>query len=301
MVVNPRATGVEPQLVRAVIAALRGPYAVEAVECDGADSAAEAAREAVREGFEVVVPFGGDGAVNAVANGLAGSSVPLSPLPGGATNVFARLLGVPRDPVAATERLLSLAEPFATRRVDLGRVNGRFFVFGSGIGLTASVVARVDANPRRKARLRQWYFAGTALAEFGASYAAGPPRLRARADAEVVDGVTLVVQNADPFTFFGSRPIRVCARAGLDTGTLSAVVLERAAALDLVTLAPRLFLSRPEAVERHAHVRGLRAFERLHVSSAMGAPLPLEVDGDHLGEVAEALYEAAPGALRVLS
>ncbi len=68
-----------------------------------------------------------------------------------------------------------------------------------------------------------------------------------------------------------------------------------------MTLVPRLFLSRPGAVERHRDVSAVGAFERLRVTSTTGAPLPLEADGDHLGQVREAVYEAAPGALFVVT
>ena len=94
--------------------------------------------------------------MNEAANGLIGSDVPLTCLPGGSTNVFCRSLGIPRDVVDATEHLLQMADRFEPRRVDLGRVNGRHFTFSSGIGLDASVVERVDAHPRLKSRYTRW-------------------------------------------------------------------------------------------------------------------------------------------------
>ena len=77
----------------------------------------------------MVVAFGGDGTVNEAANGLVGSETPLTALPGGSTNVWARTLGIPNDVVDATEHLLRMADEFRPFRVDLGRAGSRYFVF----------------------------------------------------------------------------------------------------------------------------------------------------------------------------
>ena len=111
----------------------------------------------------MVIACGGDATVNAAANGRAGADTPLTCLPGGATNVFHRAIGIPTDVVDATEHLLRMADDFQPRQVDTGRVNGRHFVFASGIGLDASVVERVDSHPRLKRRLGEWYFTWAAI------------------------------------------------------------------------------------------------------------------------------------------
>ena len=102
----------------------------------------------------MVVAFGGDGTINEAANGLAGSDTPLTCLPGGATNVYPRMLGLPNDVVDATEHLLRVADDWHPRWVDLGEVNGRLFTFAAGAGLDASVVRRVDAHPQAQGPLR---------------------------------------------------------------------------------------------------------------------------------------------------
>src|SRR5213080_4671674 len=150
VIVNPYATTVSDRLKNLVIYALQGRYSVEAVDTQARAHATELCREAAAEGYEVVVAFGGDGTVNEAANGLVGTAVPLTCLPGGSTNVFCRSLGIPSDVVDATEHLLRMADDFEPRRVDTGIVNGRHFVFSSGIGLDASVVERVDSHPRLK-------------------------------------------------------------------------------------------------------------------------------------------------------
>src|SRR4051794_41748090 len=135
VIVNPYATTVSARLKSLVVYALQSRYSVEAVDTQERNHATQLCREAAREGYDVVVAFGGDGTVNEAANGLIGSETPLTCLPGGSTNVYCRTLGIPNDVVDATEHLLRMADAFEPRRVDTGRVNGRHFVFSSRIGL----------------------------------------------------------------------------------------------------------------------------------------------------------------------
>src|SRR5579884_1764281 len=110
IIVNPYATTVSDRLKNLVVYALRGSYEVDAIDTEARDHATELCREAAREGYDVVVAFGGDGTVNEAANGLIGSRTPLACLPGGRANVFCRILGIPTDIVDATEHLLALSE-----------------------------------------------------------------------------------------------------------------------------------------------------------------------------------------------
>ena len=301
LIINPHATSMTPHIRTLVLYALQARYEVDAVDTQMRGHATELCREAADEGYDVVVAFGGDGTVNEAANGLVGRATPLTVLPGGATNVFCRILGIPDDVVDATEHLLAVADDFRPRRVDAGRVNGRHFTFASGIGLDASVVERVDSRPRLKARLGEWFYAYAAVSTFSRRYLVSPPRVRVEVGGRAVEAVTVVVQNADPFTFFGRRPIRVAEGAGLDSGTLSLGVLRRATPLEIPTLAVRLLSSRAGSVQRHRQIEGFSGVERARVTSATGEPFPLQVDGDHIGEFDEAEYGIAPRALAVVS
>jgi diacylglycerol kinase family enzyme len=300
VVANPYASTMSDRLRSLVVAALESRYEVEAVDTEARDHATELCREAARERFDLVVAFGGDGTVNEAANGLVGSSTPLTCLPGGATNVLCKTLGIPSDVVQATEHLLALAADLRPRRIDVGRAGERYFVFSSGVGLDASVVRRVDRRPRLKARLGEWYFTYAALTTFARRYLVRPPKVRVRAAGRQVDGVTAVVQNSDPFTYFGRRPIRLCEGAGLDTGTLSAAVLERATPLEVPTLMPRIFSSRPGVVSRHRSIAPLAPTSDLRVTAIDGS-FPAQVDGDYLGEFDELAYGVSPRALTVVS
>jgi diacylglycerol kinase family enzyme len=299
VIANPFATTFSRRMKSLVVYALQGRFDVEAVDTERRDHATELGRTAAAEGFDVVVAFGGDGTVNEAANGLAGTATALAPLPGGATNVYCRMLGIPNDIVDATEHLLRLADAWAPRRVDLGTVNGRAFVFSSGYGLDAAVVRRVDANPRLKARLRHWYFAYAGLGTVATEYFRHPPQIDVEVAGETVRGVSVFVQDGDPYTYFSGRPLRIAEDIALDDGTIAGAVLERASPPDVATVMARLFTERLR-IARHRKVFTFSAQSAAQCVSADGRPVPLQVDGDHIGDFVQARYEVLPGALTVV-
>ncbi len=300
VIVNPYATTVSDRLKNLVVYALRGRYEVRAIDTEARDHATELCREAAREGYDVVVAFGGDGTVNEAANGLVGSHTALCCLPGGRANVYCRMLGIPADVVDATEHLLGLAHSWHPRRVDIGLVNDRYFLFSAGVGLDASVVERVDAHPRLKARFGEWYYTWSAVRTFNRHYLIRPPRLEARLGDERVSGVAAIVQNAEPYTYFGDRPVQMGEGASLDSGDLSAVVLRRASPVDIPTITWRA-LSRHARLTRHRRVRAFSGLERLEMRTSDDRPLPLQVDGDYIGEAETASFEVRGRALLVVS
>lgn len=300
VIVNPYATTVSDRLKNLVVYALRGRFDVHAVDTEARDHATALCRQAAQDGYDVVVAFGGDGTVNEAANGLVGSDTPLFPLPGGRTNVYCRMLGIPIDVVDATEHLLGLAHDWRPRRVDVGRVNDRHFLFSSGVGLDASVVRRVDAHPRLKARAGEWYYAWTGVQTFNRHYLVNPPRLTVELGDEEVPGVTAIVQSASPYTFFGNRPVHMGEGATLESGDLAGVVLQRATPLDAATVSWRALSKRARLV-RHRRVHGFSGRRRLRVVSADDRPLPLQVDGDYIGEVHAATFECLAQGMLVVS
>jgi diacylglycerol kinase family enzyme len=289
IVVNPYATTVSDRLRNLVVYALQGRYEVTAIDTEAKGHATELCREAALEGFDVVVAFGGDGTVNEVLRGLAGSDTPMSCLPGGSANVYCKQLGIPGEIVDATEHLLRMADDWAPRKLDVGTVNDRLFAFSAGLGLDADVVRRVDARPRLKVRYGPWWFTYAAVTTFMARYLVRPPRLELRAGDTVVTGVTAIIQNGHPFTYFKNRPIDIAEGAELDDGTLSAAILERASPVDMPTVVWRVF-SRKARLVRHRRVTGFEDLDGLSVRSLDDRPLPLQVDGDHVDDVTEARF-----------
>jgi diacylglycerol kinase family enzyme len=297
VIVNPYATTVSDRLRNLVVYALGSRYAVEAIDTQERGHAVQICREAASEGYDVVVAFGGDGTVNEAANGLCGSKTPLTALPGGSTNVWARTLGIPNDVVDATEHLLRIADEFEPFPVDLGRVDDRHFVFAAGAGLDASVVERVDAHPYRKARFGAWYYSACAVDIFMRRYLVNPPRVRVVAGDRSYEGVTAVVQNSDPFTYFRKRPIRIVEPAGLNQGSLSMGVLKRATAPELLTLVPRLLSGRARSVMRHRQIEPLPEVSSARVEATDDRPFPVQVDGDYIGEFSEVEFGVSAGGL----
>src|SRR5918911_461431 len=246
LVSNPYATTVSGRVTSLVVYALQGRYDVDAADTEGRDHATQLAREAAADGYDIVVAFGGDGTVNEAANGLAGSPTALFPLPGGATNVYCRMLGISGDVVDATEHLLRVADAWRPRRLDLGTVNGRHFLFSSGYGLDAAVV-----------------------------------------------------QVGDPYTYFSSHPLHVAEGIALDDGTLGGAVLERSSPIDVPTVMARLFARRLRVAE-HRRVVAFNGVDAVTCASADGRPIPLQVDGDYIGDTVQARYEVLPGGLTVV-
>lgn len=307
IIVNPYATTVSDRLRNLVVYALQGRFDVEAVTTEAQNHATEIGREARDGDYDVVVAFGGDGTLNEVANGLAGTDLPVGILPGGSTNVVARSLGIPNDVVDATEHLLSLLDDWRPRQIDLGNVDGRRFVFACGAGLDATVVRRVDENPKLKAKAGPYYYSWAGISGFYRKYLLRPVRMRVESDAgEPIEGVTAIAQNADPLTYFASRPVRVAEGIAIDDGTLSMAVLRRGAQRDLATLIPRL-LSESRSAAAH---RQIAHFDDVHEAAVTSVSkdkegalraFPLQVDGDYIGDRTHISLRAEPGALTIVA
>ncbi len=301
VIVNPYATTVSARLKHLVVYALRGRYEVDSVETQARNHATELCREAAQEGYDVVCAFGGDGTFNEVANGLAGSPTPMTCLPGGSTNVFCRILGIPNDVVDATEHLLAMADAWEPRAIDLGIVNERRFLFTAGVGLDASVTKRVDARPRLKARFGPWFYATAAIGAVNGEYTLRPRRLAVELpDGATIEGLTAIVQNTTPYTYFGRRPVDLAEDVALDSGTIAGVVLRRASPLDVPTVARRA-LSPRARIAKHRRVESFAGVQGVTIRSLDDRSLPLQVDGDYLGEVGEIAARVDPAALRVVA
>jgi len=301
VVVNPVATTMSARLRTLVIAALHGRYDVDAVDTKARDHATELCREAAGEGYDVVVSFGGDGTVNEVANGLSGTATPMTCLPGGATNVLCKMLGIPGDIVDATEHLLGLADDWHPRRIDLGIVNGRAFTYSSGFGLDASIVKRIEASPELKRhRLREYFFVYAAVETVLRHYVRNPPRMDVEVAGERSRAIATIVQNGAQFTYLDDKPILLAEGGGLDSGTLAGVALRGVTPRDIPSIALRM-LSAKRSVVGHRQIHAFSGVDGLRCVSADGRAIPLHVDGDHVGDVSEAIFEIHPGALGVIA
>jgi diacylglycerol kinase family enzyme len=199
-----------------------------------------------------------------------------------------------------------VADEWQPRRIDLGLADRRHFVFSCGAGIDATVVKRVDAHPRLKSAAGPYYFTWAAVSAFYRSYLHNPVRLRVQVDGKSVEGVTALTQNSDPFTYFASKPVRVCEDVAIDDGTLALGVLKRAAQRDMPTLISRIFSEKRSAaqhrqIEHFAHIQEATISSISATKDGVTRPFPVQVDGDYIGERTELELKVDPGALTIIA
>jgi diacylglycerol kinase family enzyme len=286
LIANPWATRVDEERLAAVRAAL--PEDTELRMTSARGEATQIARDASGH-VDALYVFGGDGTYNEVLNGID-TTTPIGLIPGGGTSVLPRALGLPNDPVAAAHRLAT----GSTRRIGLGRVNGRRFGFACGIGLDAEVVRAVDELGRRSdgRRPSNVMFAWTGVRTLGRH------RFQLESALEVVDhgrAAFVLVSNGPAYSYAGRVAVRPAPHARFDGG-LDLVAPIRLRTRELPWFAWYAF-SRGDRTK----VRNLlyaHDVDRLEV--VCDAPMPLEVDGEDLGDVERVVIEAERDAVTVL-
>ena len=296
-IVNSAASSVTARHRVVIQKALSADHDVTHVETSRRGHATRLAMQAAHDGLDVVAVLGGDGTLNEAANGLAGSNTALAALPGGSTNVFARIQGLPDDPVDAAGLLLEALDRRSIERIGLGSVEGRYFLFHCGVGFDAAVVEQVE----RRGQWKRW--AGHLLFVYAAIETwlrrvdrRSPPMRVLDADGEeLARGFLTVVLNANPYTFLGSRAIDLVPAATLDQ-PLAAVTLKRLRLLSLIPVAARA-LGRGD-VSGHRAVDVRRDVEHLMIDA--DPPVPYQVDGDHLGAASHLEFRWHPDAMALV-
>jgi diacylglycerol kinase family enzyme len=291
LIVNPFASGVSEARVEAVERELQRVAVVRRRVTERPSHGAELAAEVLPE--QALVVFSGDGGFNEVLNGVS-DGVPVGFLPGGGTSVLSRALGLPRDPVAAARQVAEALETGRERRISLGRVNGRRFGFSAGIGLDAELVRRVDALGRRDDGKRP----GDLAYLLAAARLAGSRRGRFEPALEVLGlgrAAFALVANTDPYTYAGRVSVHVAPEARFELG-LDLVAPEKAGAADLLRLLG--YALRGNGLETASNVLYGHDLDRIEIHC--DRPLPLQADGEDLGDVEEAVFEAERDAIAVL-
>src|SRR5436309_506954 len=146
LVVNPVARTVSRPTLAVIEKALSADFSLEVAETKQRGHAHELAAQAVTDGIDLVVVFSGDGTINEAVNALAGTEIALGVIPGGATNILVRALGLPTDPVEATGVLIGKALDDEFTRLDLGLADGRYFAVNCGAVVDAAAMERLDAK-----------------------------------------------------------------------------------------------------------------------------------------------------------
>lgn len=312
LVVNPHATTTTAAGRDVLAHALASELKLDVVETAHRGHAAEAAADAVRDGVELVVVHGGDGTVNEAVNGLMAQTWPagaggrdprdapaVAVVPGGSANVFARALGVPRDPMAATSALLAAIAERRSHSVGLGRLcgpDGRWFTFNAGLGWDADVVAAMERMRSRGRAATPMRYAATALGQY-MRMRREPQRMTVEMPgaAPVPDVRFAFISNTDTWTYLGSRPVRT------NPGTSFAGGLGLFGLRDIGT--PTVASSLREMLRPSGDPGGRNVVRRDTVALVRirsEHPLSLQLDGDHLGERSDVEFLSVPGALRVV-
>jgi diacylglycerol kinase family enzyme len=297
LIVNPTATGVREPVLDALVAQLERVGELEVVETERAGHAMDLAREAESG---VVVGVGGDGTANELANGVR-KGVTLGVVPAGASSVFARHLGFPRDTVAAGGMVAEAIRQESTKLVGLGLADERRFTFAAGLGLDAEATAAIDRiREEREKRDRPGDFkvlqaAVHILREEG--FALHERMTIATGKGSFHRASYVAVANQHPYTFFGRVPVQVAPRADFEHG-LDVVFARELRRRDMWRL-PVYALLWP----RHAK-HGSRRIGYLHdmddFTVACDVPTAIQIDGEYLGHVERVHFRYERDAVRVL-
>ena len=302
-VVNQQATTTSERTRHVLLSALQHELKVDVVETTHRGHAVELARQARVDGLDLVIAVGGDGTVNEVVNGLLGDDgapkVPdLAIVPGGSTNVFARNLGLPESPVEATGLLLDAVRTGRRTPIGLGRLDERWFTFCAGVGYDADVIRAVEELRARGRRSTLPLYTRAAVRRFFAQ----PHRRHGeivleRSGAEPVGGISMaVITNCAPWTYLGGRPLNPTPQARFDAG-LDVFALQGLRVFSALRHLAQITLTAS---------RGPRGGDVVVLHDQAGftlsapAPVPVQVDGDYLGERTRMTLLSRPAAVHVV-
>ncbi|MFD9001215.1 diacylglycerol/lipid kinase family protein [Streptomyces sp. NPDC059582] len=317
LVVNPAATTTSARTRDVLIHALASEMKLEAVTTEYRGHARDLGRQAAQsEDIDLIVALGGDGTVNEVVNGLlhAGPDPDRLPglavVPGGSTNVFARALGLPNDAVEATGALLDALREGRERTVGLGLTSGtpgtddesvpsRWFTFNAGLGFDAGVVGRVEQQREQGRKSTHALYVRQVVRQFFGEHSRrhGTVTVERPGEDPVTDLVVAIVSNTSPWTYLGNRPMYTSPKASFDKG-LDVLGLSRLSTAAVARYGTQLLTSSPERGPYGKHATSLHDLDQFTLHSK--APLPLQMDGDHLGLRTSVTFTGVRRALRVI-
>ena len=292
LVVNPFATRVTDERLARVMSVLAQVADVTVARTERRGHATEIVSSIGPDAADAVLVFSGDGGANEALNGLH-ADLPIGFLPGGGTSVLSRALGLSANPVMAARQVAEALEQGRTRRITVGRVNGRRFGFNAGIGLDAEAVRRVDAMGRSVDGKRpgDFAFALAVMRSLAAHHGHMEPTLEVKGFGRAAFAL---VANGSPYTYARRLPLPIAPEARFELG-LDFVAPVRLRRRSLARTAFEILAG--HARNGHSVLYG-HDLDRLEI--VCDGPMPLHVDGEDLGDVEEAVIEAERGAVAVL-
>jgi len=271
-------------------------HSVQVVETNERGHATRFAQDAAQRGMDAVVAFGGDGTLNEVATGLAGSNTALAMLPGGSTNVFVRSLGASNDPIVALQQIGAGLSHDNIHTISLGRANGRYFCFHAGIGYDAAVVELVERRASLKRIVGQPLFAFSAMQAWYATYNRKYPHFNVEIDGrKIPNGYFTIVLNSNPYTYIGKKAVNLSAAASLDKKLVAVTFRKLTTPLMIRTILQAI---RTDGISVSSGVDIRTDVEDVKIT--FPAPFPYQLDGDYLGEQTSLHIEHCQDALRLV-
>ncbi len=296
IVLNPAAgpTDFHRHLQRAVAYLETAGWEVDVQPTERQGDGITLARQAAEAGYNVVIAVGGDGTINEVVNGIAGSETALGVIPAGTANVYAADVGIPiwspLRPMAVREaaKIINTGKRLS---IDLGRVkfsNGRqrYFFMWCGIGLDAAVTKEVNTAQTRRLGVLAWVIAGTMVA---IKYMGHSSRITIDNAKEQKRMLVAVVSNGQLY----GRVLRIAPDAKMDDGVLNLTVFEGYGVLSTVRHLASLLLG------RYARDPTLHQYTGRRISIRTRRPLPVHLDAEPLGTTPIQI-EVVPQSLNVI-
>ncbi len=280
IILNPAARGERARRFQAQIEELTRGATLCATSREG--EAEVMARHAAAEGYTRVVAAGGDGTINEVVNGLAGTPAALGLLPMGTMNVFATELGLPAGNLPACWDIIRAGH---ARSIDLPKANEKHFVQLAGIGLDAQAVKETSVTSKKN-------FGPLSYLISAAQIASRPsPHLTVTADDRpALEGSFVLVGNG---RLYGGR-FPFFKRAQIDDGLLDVLVFKRVSYLEIIRYLQDVIFS--PAINRP----DVEYFQTRNLHVEAEEEVPVEVDGELIGNCPVEFSVRAFG-LRVLT
>lgn len=282
VIINPAARGEKAKALRRKIETFSPRADVRMTSAPG--EARALAESAARQGCERIVAAGGDGTINEVVNGIAGTNAALGLLPIGTMNVFATELGLPSGN-GNLRKCWDIIERGEARVIDLARANDAHFVQLAGVGFDAQIVVATSGDFKRTFGPLSYVINATQIA------AQKPPRLFVKADDGIArEGSFVLVGNGRHY----GGPFVIFKEARLDDGLLDVLIFKNLGYLDIVRYLQAIMFG------THTQLADVEYFQTKKVRVRSDEHVPVEVDGEVIGEV-PATFRISSKKLRVLA
>lgn len=306
LVVNTFATTTNDAISKAVCAALSATLDLTVVNTGARNEATQIAKAARTQGYELVIGLGGDGTLNEIANGLlADGPNPEGPIlaaiPGGNANVFARSMGFENDPTVAINQLLTAAKNKSFKTIGLGKIStetlSRWFLFNSGIGLDAAVLARMETRRESGKMASDASYAALAIRELFTRTDRKKPSLSLVSESgELYDNAYFALLiNFAPWAYLGNRAVNPMPGAGHE----SALDVYAPTTLSVPAMF-RLVRRAIAGVSAQDDKSVITLVDQKRIQITAKRPLWVQVDGDVVTQTSELTAVHIPNALRVL-